>query len=197
MIGALQQLVGGHDAGQIQTGDGGTGRHGAGGHQDVVGGIGVLIALGIRHHHGVGGGDPGGAVEQGHLGALQQALHAGGQGLGDVALIGEDLADVGADILGVDADGGAVLGAVIHLGGVEQGLGGHTAPVQTGAAGLAVFHHGGLQTQLGGPEGGGVAAGTGADDDELIVVHSILHSAAWCGRKGVIPDAAPEITELF
>ena len=78
----------------------------------------------------------------------------------------------------MDADGGAVLGIKIDLRGVEQGLGGDAAPIQAGAAHLAPFHDSGAQSQLGSLQSRRVSAGTGADDDQLIIRHSLCSSGS-------------------
>ena len=58
------------------------------------------------------------------------------------------------------------------LGRVEQRLGRDTAAVEAGAADLAVLDHRGLEPALGGMERGDIAAGTRADDKQLIIRHN-------------------------
>ena len=54
---------------------------------------------------------------------------------------------------------------------LEQRLGGDAAPVQAGAAEHRLpFDDGGLQAELGGADRGDVAAGAGADDDDVVFV---------------------------
>ena len=76
---------------------------------------------------------------------LEQALDAGPQLLCHLCLpvVGGD--KVHGDVPGVDAQEGPLLGLGIYFGGMEQGLGGNTAPVKAGAAYLAVLHDGGFQ----------------------------------------------------
>ena len=69
----------------------------------------------------------------------------------------------------MNAHSGAVHRVAVDLRGVEQGLGGDTAPVQAGTAHLPALHHGGMQSQRGGAERRRVAPGTGADNKQLIV----------------------------
>jgi len=71
----------------------------------------------------------------------------------------------------VNAHTRAVHSVVVDLRGVKQRLGRDAAPVQAGAAHLPALHDGGMQSQLGGAQRGGVPAGARADDDQLIVRH--------------------------
>ena len=71
---------------------------------------------------------------------------------------------------------------VEHLGGVQQRLRGDAADVEAGAAErLALLDHGDLHAELGGADGADIAAGAGADDDD-IVSHSLALLVALCGR---------------
>ncbi len=52
---------------------------------------------------------------------------------------------------------------------MQQRLGGDAADVEAGAAvGGALLHHGHLQPKLRGADGAHVAAGAGADDDQVV-----------------------------
>src|SRR5439155_11675790 len=78
-----------------------------------------------------------------------------------------------------------VLGALDLLEQVRRddpGLGGNAAPVETGAAQLVLLDHRGLEAELRGPDGGHVAAGAGADDDEIEVL-GIGHGGLWSGTE--------------
>ena len=101
----------------------------------------------------------------------RQALHAAAEGFGDFPLVGKHGRQIQLQILGQDTGLPTGLGFVVNLGGVEQGFGGNAAPVQAGAAHLPPLHNGGAQAQLGRLEGGGIAAGPGADDKQLVMVH--------------------------
>lgn len=74
-VAALQQLVGGHDPRQVQPRNRRAHRHGAGGDQEAVGGVGSLPCR-------AGDGDParsvdaGGPLQQVHPGPLQQGVDA-------------------------------------------------------------------------------------------------------------------------
>src|SRR5690606_21519593 len=62
-------------------------------------------------------------------------------------------------------------------GGVEHCLRGDAADVEAGAAErFAALGAGGLQAQLGGADRGDVAAGAGADDEDVVVVGLVGHS---------------------
>ena len=85
----------------------------------------------------------------------------------------------------MDADGCAVLGVKIDLRGVEQGLGGDAAPIQAGAPHLTPFHDSGAQSPLGRLQGRRVAARAGADDDQLIIRHSLRSSGSILNMRSV------------
>ncbi len=83
--------------------------------------------------------------------------------------------------LHLDADAGELdVGGLIELRGVQQGLGGHAADVQAGAAQRgALLDQGGLEAQLAGADGGVVAARPAPDDHHVIglgsgVGHEVL-----------------------
>jgi len=171
VVTALEQLVGGHR--ELQTRNGRACGDRARGDHDIVTGVVLGIALGVGHADRAGRGDEGRAAQEVDLRGLEERFDAGGQLLRDLALVGKNFLNVGADVLGVHADVRAVLGVVIDLGGVEQRLGGDAAAVQAGAACLALFHNGGLEAQLRCAQCRFIAAGTCADDDELIIRHSI------------------------
>ena len=182
MVAALQQLVRGQHAGQIQTGDGGTGGNRAGSGQNVLAGV-FLDAFFGGNRNTAGAQNGAGAANQIHLGALEHTLDTGGQLLGHSTLVGED--GVHVNVHRVSGDTGVLAGAdiMVNLGGMQQGLGGHAATVQAGAAGLAVLHNGHLQAQLSGAQSRNIAAGTGADDDQLIIHRSNL---LFCQHPGEV-----------
>ena len=63
----------------------------------------------------------------------------------------------------------AVPGLLEALGGVQQRLGRDAADVEAGAAeGGALLDHGHLQAQLGRADGAHIAAGAGADHDQVV-----------------------------
>ncbi len=166
---ALEQLVGGH--GKLQPRNRRAGRHGAGGNENVVAGVVVGAAVRIRHADTAGAGDERRAAQQVDLRGLEKRFNAGGQLLRNFALVGKNLRHVGADIVGVDAGVCTVLGVVEDLRRVQQRFGRDAAAVQAGAARLARSTTATL-AQLRRTERSLVAAGTGADDDELIISHN-------------------------
>ena len=74
---------------------------------------------------------------------------------------------VEGDPLRPQAEGLTLPHLLIPLGGMDEGFGGDAPPVEAGAAHGVPLHQGGAQPQLGGPDGGGVAAGAAPDDDEV------------------------------
>ena len=73
--------------------------------------------------------------------------------------------------------------AVGKRGGLEQGLGRDAAAMEAGAADLVLVDESDLQTELRGPESGRVAAGSGAEDDEIEVVRRADgHRRGWYAR---------------
>ena len=68
---------------------------------------------------------------------------------------------------------------VQHVAGMQQGLGGDAADVQAGSAkSLAALDHADLQAQLRRADGADIAAGAGADHDEIIHGSSFCQTAA-------------------
>ncbi len=82
-------------------------------------------------------------------------------------------------LAGDDAEGGEIMRGLGELfGGMQQRLRGNAADVEAGAAeGLALFDDGDLQAELRGADGADIAAGAGADDDE-IVGHASPHKSS-------------------
>ena len=180
---ALQQLVGGHNAGQLQSGNGRPDIHRAGGGQNALRGIPCHRAVRTGDIHLTGGGDLRRTLDNVHLCALQQRVDARAQLLADAALESEHFTDV-VGKTAVNAYAGAVHGIVIDLRGVEQRLGRDAAPVQAGAAHLPALHDGGMQPQLGGAQRGGVPTGACANDDQLIVRHRSSSCVFRCFVRG-------------
>ena len=147
-------------------------------------------------HVGTGGDDDGFGVERLHLavGAGDFDLAGDGDTAGaeisiDLVLLEQevDALDVAVDALVLerhhrgeielgrgDADAHfaeAMAGLLEQFGGVQQRLRRDAADIEAGAAeGRALFNDGGLQAQLGRADGADIAAGTGADDDEVVFV---------------------------
>src|SRR5262245_1662306 len=86
----------------------------------------------------------------------------------------------------------AVTGLFEQLGGMQQRLGRDAADIETGTAvGGALLHHRGLQAQLCRPDGAHIAAGAGADDDEIVgrVSHHTYPGDPRPGSGRTLPDA--------
>src|SRR5690606_14530081 len=98
---------------------------------------------------------------------LHQEADAGVQLFGHAARAGDDGVEVEADLVSRQAVVLEVAQALIFLAGLEQGLGRDAAPVQADAAQVLALDDGDLLAQLAGADGGDIAAGAGADDDEV------------------------------
>ncbi|KIR13072.1 hypothetical protein PFLU4_58270 [Pseudomonas fluorescens] len=73
-------------------------------------------------------------------------------------------------------------GGFVQFRGMQQGLGGHAADVQAGAAqGGSAFDTGGFQAQLPGPNRRVIPAGSAAQNDHVVVAHRC--SPAWPDEK--------------
>ena len=85
---------------------------------------------------------------------------------------------VEADLLGRQAVVLGVLQVVEDLGRAQQRLGRDAAPVEADAAQVVALHDRRLEAELGGADGRDVAAGPGADDDdvEALVGHVRMRS---------------------
>ena len=104
-----------------------------------------------------------------HLGALEQHLDALGVLVDDAVLAILDLGIIQARVLAVDAFLLRVDEALPDVGGLQQALGGDAAHQQAGAAELGLLlDERGLQTELAGANGSGVAAGTTPYHDQIV-----------------------------
>ncbi len=108
------------------------------------------------------------ATQHRHLAHLGHLAQTAGQLADDLFLVAAQLVDV--DFWGRELDAGdfQVLDFVHHGSDVQQRLGGDAAHVQAHATqgGVALDQHD-LQAQVGGAEGGGVAAGAAAEHDHV------------------------------
>jgi hypothetical protein len=120
-----------------------------------------------------GAGDLAGALHPLDLVLLEQELDALGERGDALALLLHHLDEVELG-LHLDAQVGelAAGGLLVELGGVQQGLRGHAADIEAGAAqGDALLHHRDLQAELAGADAGIVAAGAAPDDDDVVLGH--------------------------
>ena len=133
--------------------------------------------------------EPAAARDPGHLVLVDEALEAGPHPLHDLVAPARDLFEVEAGLaLQHDPEILGLLEAGEQLGRFEQRLGRDAADVEARPADLALVHERHAHAQLGGPEGGGVAAGAGAKDDQVeIGAGACGHglAASRCGRCGL------------
>ena len=138
-------------------------------HHGVAGELEVARCA-ARHGDPLAGVEPAVAVEHGDLAALQQRAEARDQPVDDLVLAGQRRRPVDRGLAGVDA----VLRRLVHVevggGRLEQLLGRDAPDVEAGAAEPALLDHGDVQPRRGPVERRGVAAGTAADDDDVVVI---------------------------
>ena len=147
------------------------GHFGARRDDDVLGVIGLVADLDLALF-----GDGGPALQPVDLVLLEQELDALGVLADDVVLVGQHLFPVDRRRFALQAHLGKVVLCLVQLvRGVQQGLRRDAAHVQAGAAQrLAAFHAGGLEAKLRAADRGNVAAGTGADDDDVVLGHVVF-----------------------
>ena len=97
----------------------------------------------------------------------EQLTNTIGESLDDRVLALQDGRVIEADVVGQDAEIGAVLHGLQHVGGAQHGLGGNAAPVQAHAARALLLDERHAQPVLCGPNRRGVAARPTADDDDV------------------------------
>ena len=93
-----------------------------------------------------------------------------------------------------DAEGREAMRRLVeHFGGVEERLGRNAADVEAGSAErLHLLDHGDLHAELGRANGADVAAGAGADDNEIVHDEAILSQSATLQAAGWdSPDCTP------
>ena len=143
----------------------------AGGDDDVLGLERLLGAVLGRHldlarrRRCVAGADEG--VD---LVLLEQEADAVDVGVDRVVLVLHHRGEIELRRADLDAEGGEVVARLVEqLGGMQQRLGRDAADVEAGAAKrLALLDDGHLEPELRGPDGADIAAGAGADDDEVV-----------------------------
>ena len=129
----------------------------------------LLVAAVEGDAHLAGAQDGGRAVEGVDLVLLEEIGDPVDVAFDALVLEGEHLGQVelGRDL---DAHGGeGVPGLLVGFGGVQHGLGGDAADVEARASVRgALLHHGHLEPELRRANGADVAAGPGADDDQVV-----------------------------
>ncbi len=103
---------------------------------------------------------------------LEQELDAAGQFLDRGSLFALQRGEIELDLTGLDPElcQRAMRGLVEQLRAMQQRLGGNAAQIEASPAQrLARLGAGDLEAQLRGADGGDIAAGSGADDEEVVV----------------------------
>ena len=142
----------------------------------------------LRHLKRAGARQPAVALDHRDTVLLHQVLDAAGELIRDLARIGDHLLDIDRDVSDGDAEVAEPVEGVAELGDPEQRLGRDASPVEADAAGAIAFDHGGLQAELAGPDRRDIAAGAGADDDNVKgrIGHDVLRSHM---REGPVQPA--------
>src|SRR4051812_10847388 len=86
---------------------------------------------------------------------------------------------------------------VCELGVAQQGLRRDAADVEADTAPVLQLHHCGLETELGGTNGGNVAAGAGAEDDEIEIAHARKATAGAGGACRPVEPPAGSRTRVM
>ncbi len=115
---------------------------------------------------------------------FEEALHAVGEALHDPVLPGHHRAEVHGDVARPDAVRAEVVARrPVELARVEQGLRGDAADAQARAAERRLLVDAGhAHAELGRADGGDVAAGAGADHDQVVRGRAHLTPRGACGR---------------
>ena len=144
--------------------------HRAGGEDDRLGGHGLAI-----HGYLAGAGEGGLTLDQLDRVLLEQAGDATGERLDDLRAAGHHPVPLDFRIGDLDPEVARLADLAQHVGHAQDGLGGDAGVVQAAAADRVLLDHGRLHPELGGTDGGHVAAGAGADHDA--VVRGFWHAA--------------------
>ena len=139
----------------------------AGGQDDVLGADLFRALVGLDADLAFAG-QPGLAHDDVDLVLFQQVLDPAFHLLGHAARPFDHRRQIIVDLVRAQAEFLGAVHQVEHLGRAQQRLGRDAAPVQADAAQVFAFHHRGLQPQLGGPNCGDVATGTGPDDKKIV-----------------------------
>src|SRR5439155_7930502 len=124
----------------------------------------------------------GGPLHDLHAAAVEQDLHAARELLHHLVLALDQHRPVDARLAYLDAELLGPADLLEEVGGHDPRLGGDAAPVEARAAQLVPLDHRGLETELGGADGGDVAPGPGADDDQVEVA-DVGHGLARWGTR--------------
>ena len=156
----------------------------AGGDDDVLGLIGARPERALRrfalrrlHRDLAGRVDRGLAPDDRHLVLLHQEADAVVEPLRHAARALHHGLRVVADVVGLQPVVLGVLHVVEDLGRAQQRLGRNAAPVEADAAEIVALDNRGLEAELRRADRGDIAAGAGADDQnvEIGVGHTLIH----------------------
>ena len=140
-----------------------------------------LVAVGCFDFDLVRRNELAGTLHDGDLALLGHAGEAAGELCDDLVLESGELADVDFRRAEIDADLARVRGLVDHLGRMQQRLRRNAADVEADAAeGRVALDQHCVHTEVGTAERGRVAAGTGAEHDDLAFDVGL---AAGCARS--------------
>jgi hypothetical protein len=141
-------------------------RHRAGRQEDVLGRV-----FGLADDDGAGVLDGRLALDQVDLVVLEESGNAAAEALADLLATRLHGIPVDADALDLDPElGRRVGGLVVDLGGVEDRLRRHAGVVEAAPTRVVLLGHRRLQPELGRPHRGDVAAGSGADHDDVVLL---------------------------
>jgi hypothetical protein len=147
-------------------------------------------AIDRRDRQAVGRGEARGALDVVDLVFLEEILDAARVLADDLVLPRHHGREIEIDAGDLDAVlGERMLGLGIFLRGLQQRLRGNAADIEAGAAGRAApVDAGGLEAELRRADRGDIAAGTAADDDDVVGVSHPLSSRR---SSGWLPPSLP------
>ena len=170
-------LLAAQDQPAVDLHSGNAARPSAGGNDDVTG---VqkrdYSIVPVPHFHLFGRRDEPPAGE--HLDPVlaHQVGNPGGQLIRHTAAAADDLLPIESYFTDLETEFAGALEEPVDLRLLEQGLGWNTAPIETNPAeGILLFHHRGLQAQLAGPDGSGVASWSCPDDGDIELFALCFH----------------------
>ena len=168
-LGQRQRAGGGHDRLLVDVDAGQLGHVRAGGDDDALGLQPLLVAVVERHAHPAGAEDGGGAVHGVDLVLLEQVGDAVDVAFDALVLERQHLRQIELRGRLYPHGGEAVPRLLVGFGGMQQGFGGDAADVEAGAPIRCPFlDHRHLEPELCRADGAHVAAGPGADNDQVI-----------------------------
>ena len=116
-------------------------------------------------------GQPARALEHLDLVLLEEARHAARQRLDDLRAALHDGGVVDLGVSDLQAEVAGVADLLEHVGGAQDRLGRDARVVEAAPADRVLLHNRDLHAELGGADGGHVAARARADDDAVVGSH--------------------------